>query len=182
MPTAFTHIFIAGATAGTVCPGRRDLRLLLSAVTVSLLPDADVLGLWLGVPYEHFFGHRGFFHSICFALIAGLLCMSVLFRHVWPDKRKWCGYLLVLFCLGASHGLLDAMTDGGLGIALLSPLTDERIFLPVTPIPVAPLGLSAFFSSWGMRVMLWEIALIWVPVGVLHIAAGKMVSRQAQGE
>jgi inner membrane protein len=57
----------------------------------------------------------------------------------------------------ASHGILDTLTDGGLGIALLWPFSNERFFAPWRPIPVAPIGM-AFFSSWGMRVAAAELS------------------------
>ncbi len=33
------------------------------------IPDLDAIGFWLGVPYKSFFGHRGFTHSIAFAVL-----------------------------------------------------------------------------------------------------------------
>ena len=69
-----------------------------------------------------------------------------------------------LAVLGASHGILDAMTDGGLGIALLAPFANTRYFLPWAPIPVAPIGLAAFFSKWGLEIIEWEMVYIWLPV------------------
>jgi inner membrane protein len=65
----------------------------------------------------------------------------------------------------ASHGALDAFTDGGKGLALLWPLSDERFFAPWRPIPVAPLGLGML--SWrGASVALREIVLF-LPLFVL---------------
>jgi len=40
----------------------------------------------------------------------------------------------VLFFVAASHGLLDAMTRGGEGVALLSPFDTTRYFLFWRPI------------------------------------------------
>jgi len=64
---------------------------------------------------------------------------------------------LIFFCV-ASHGLLDALTNGGRGIALLWPFTNARYFAPWRPIPVAPIGLR-FLSSRGLHVALVELAL-----------------------
>jgi inner membrane protein len=65
----------------------------------------------------------------------------------------------------ASHGLLDALTDGGLGAALLWPFSDERFFAPWRPLPVAPIG-SRFWSAGGLAVAATELAwflplLVW---------------------
>jgi inner membrane protein len=42
------------------------------AAAVAVLPDADVLGLRLGVAHGSLFGHRGLTHSLLFAGIAAL--------------------------------------------------------------------------------------------------------------
>ena len=47
-----------------------------------------------------------------------------------------------LFLCTMSHALLDALTDGGLGVAFFSPFSNERYFFPWTPIRV-----SRFFSA-----------------------------------
>ena len=56
----------------------------------------------------------------------------------------------------ASHGLLDTLTDGGLGAALLWPVSEARLFAPVRPLPVAPIGRH-LFSGRGAYVMLVEL-------------------------
>ena len=73
MATIITHGLVAGALS-TVAPG--DLpqaRLAIVLAVLAMLPDIDVLGFSYGIPYEHAFGHRGFTHSIVFALAAGLV-------------------------------------------------------------------------------------------------------------
>ena len=59
--------------------------------------------------------------------------------------------------------VLDAMTDGGLGIAFFSPLSNARYFLPARPLTVSPIGLGSFLSSRGLAVMKSEILWIWLP-------------------
>jgi membrane-bound metal-dependent hydrolase YbcI (DUF457 family) len=58
----------------------------------------------------------------------------------------------------ASHGLLDTLTDGGLGCALFWPVDLTRYFAPWRPIPVAPIGL-AFLSPYGLMVSATELVL-----------------------
>ena len=36
-----------------------------------MLPDADVFGLLVGIPYDSMFGHRGLTHSLLFAAAVG---------------------------------------------------------------------------------------------------------------
>ena len=65
---------------------------------------------------------------------------------------------LLAFAAVGSHGLLDAMTTGGLGAALLWPFTPARYFLPLRPIPVSPIG-AGMLSARGAYVVLAELLL-----------------------
>ena len=66
---------------------------------------------------------------------------------------------LIALVVVSSHGLLDTLTDGGLGCALLWPFSDERFFAPWTPLPVAPIG-RAFLSGEGLRVATVELVVL----------------------
>ena len=170
MPTLLTHTFIAGAACKSFVKEKNPLRYWGIAVFCSNIPDADVFGFNIGISYESFFGHRGFFHSIFFALIVAFLVVLILVREYRLFSEKWWRYVLFFFIIGASHGILDAFTDGGLGIALLSPFTSERFFFPWTPIPVSPIGLRPFIHYGGLQVIVWEILFIWFPlVAVIFI-------------
>jgi flavin-binding protein dodecin len=70
---------------------------------------------------------------------------------------------LYLFLAMASHGLLDALTNGGLGIALFAPLENSRYFFPVTPIQVSPIGIRRFFRGGGLAVLASELPWVWLP-------------------
>ena len=70
----------------------------------------------------------------------------------------------------ASHGFLDAMTDGGLGVAFYSPFNNTRYFLPWTPIRVSPIGVSRFFTGRGLAVIQSELLWIWLPSAFLIIS------------
>jgi inner membrane protein len=121
---------------------------------VSLLPDIDVIGFSLGVHYGDPWGHRGATHSLMFAVaIAGALGLAARALKR-PPLRTWAIATGVL----VSHGLLDTLTTGGLGSALLWPFDLTRYFAPWRPIPVAPIGLS-FFSVSGCFVATTEIVL-----------------------
>ena len=145
------HIAV-GLVGGRWAAGGPSLRAQLGFVALSMLPDADVIAFALGIPYEASFGHRGASHSLCFALLMGLVVGLVarLARGAW--LRLGCLTVLVV----ASHPILDAMTTGGLGVALLWPWSDARIFFDWRPIPVAPIG-PAFFSLKGLQVALAEL-------------------------
>jgi inner membrane protein len=119
---------------------------------LSLIPDADVFGFRLGVHYEDTWGHRGATHSLAFALGVALVALLVAKAARLPALRT----ALITLVVVSSHSLLDTLTDGGLGCALLWPFSDERFFAPWTPLPVAPIG-RAFLSSEGLRVAAVEL-------------------------
>src|SRR5436190_877593 len=134
MPTIITHAAVPLALG--IGLGNRTIppRLLATGVLASMIPDLDVIGFSFGVPYGTALAHRGFTHSIAFAATLGLL--GACFFRRW--QASFARAFAFLFVAMASHGLLDACTNGGSGIALLWPLTDGRYFAPWRVIEVSP--------------------------------------------
>lgn len=175
MPTIMTHAVVAVAAGGVFNGHALPARFWVVAVAAAILPDADVLGyLYLDIPYGHALGHRGFFHSPCFAALFSLVATRVIFPEARMLSRRWWAYVLFFFAVGASHGLMDAMTNGGRGIALLSPVSNQRYFLPWTPIEVSPLGVRGFFNSRGLAVMQSEIMWVWLPAACMLVVGSLM--------
>lgn len=119
-----------------------------------MLPDADVLGFRFGVAYAAPWGHRGATHSIAFCAILAAL-IGTLSRALRLNITRTTAFAAVVLL---SHPLLDTLTDGGLGCALLWPFDNQRYFAPWNPIPVAPIGLR-YFSEAGLAVALSELIL-----------------------
>jgi len=136
--------------------------LTAAACAASVLPDIDSLGFAAGIPYGHPLGHRGLTHSLSFALLAALAATAFARRLGAPPAMAFA----VVFVSAASHGLLDAITTGGLGVAFFSPFSNRRYFFPWRPILVSPIGIVAFFSERGLRVLASELAWIWLPAGL----------------
>ncbi|MEW5851280.1 MAG: metal-dependent hydrolase [Myxococcota bacterium] len=133
---------------------RALLQSMVGWSALSLAPDLDVIAFKLGIPYAAPFGHRGASHAFLTAVLVGPL-VALLLRT--SGARFWNTTLTASAVL-ASHGLLDMLTDGGLGVAWWWPFSSERHFLPVRPIPVAPMGRS-FLSSRGMMVAATELVM-----------------------
>jgi len=164
LPTIISHSVIAVSAGFGFRSGKKSLKFWILSIACSILPDADVIGYrWLYVPTYEFFGHRGFFHSPFFAALISLLIVGTFYRKEVTFSIQWWKFFLYFFILAASHGILDALTNGGNGIALLSPITNERYFFPWTPIEVSPLSIKAFLSQRGLTVLISELAWIWVP-------------------
>jgi inner membrane protein len=184
MPTIFTHAVAASAigrlylSAGSA--GRRPLPRGFWPLTVicAILPDADVVGFDLGLEYGHVLGHRGISHSLVFALAVGAVAAVGLGRGVHRQSRvALFAYFAVVT---ASHGILDAFTDDGLGTAFFAPFLTERYFFPWRPLEVSPIGGHGFFTArqvqGGLRwiEVLWsEIRWVWLPAALIAVIAAR---------
>lgn len=184
MPTILSH-----PAATLVAPWFRGLprRAIVFGAIASILPDLDVIAFAFGIPYASTFGHRGFTHSIVFALVVATIFTALARRtitsgtveelHSRTGVRSLSRATLTfafLFLCAISHPLLDAMTDGGLGIAFFSPFSNHRYFLPWRPIRVSPIGADAFFTARGLVTLASEMAWVWVPFGVAWVIAKVM--------
>ncbi len=170
---------VVGASAATLIHPRSlpsRVRFYLLTLLCPILPDLDVIGFSFGIPYHHPFGHRGFFHSWFFALIIGIAAGILYLRKTQPTPKQIFRITAYFVAISSTHGLLDAMTDGGLGIALFSPFDNQRYFLPIRPIKVSPIGLSGFLSYRGAQVILSEMLWVWTPC--LALAAGAVLIRR----
>ncbi|WP_406682751.1 metal-dependent hydrolase [Seonamhaeicola sp. MEBiC1930] len=156
MASLFAH-GIVGFTLSKVIDNKNLKWLIIAAIFSAIFPDFDVVAFKLGIPYEHPFGHRGFTHSIVFAVFWALFLMFTLGRN---NKIIW---FLVIFLSTASHGVFDAMTSGGKGVGFFIPLNNERFFFPFREIKVSPIGVKKFLSEWGLRVIFSEIKYIFIP-------------------
>jgi inner membrane protein len=156
MASVFGHS-IVGFTLTKVIDNKHTKWLLIAAIFSTILPDFDVVTFRMGIPYSHPLGHRGFTHSILFAILWALILMFTLGRK---SKLIW---FLVIFLSTVSHGVLDAMTSGGKGVGFLMPFNNNRFFFPFREIKVSPLGVSKFFSEWGLQVIFSEIKYIMLP-------------------
>lgn len=160
MPTVISHA-VAGLGIGAAFLGRKASgRILGLGALCAALPDADVIGFPLGIRYGDLLGHRGLSHSFAFAAALAALVTPLARSGSGPGRGKlWT----CLFLATASHGLLDALTDGGLGVALLAPFDKTRYFFPFRPIEVSPIGIGRFFSKRGLTVMGSELLWVWLP-------------------
>jgi len=164
MASAFSHAAAAFAIGKLAPFSSRPAKFWWLSIGCSLLPDADVLGMAFGVPYGDMFGHRGLTHSLVFACFLSVVVVKIWFRAVERGSRPWWQLITYFFLVTASHGILDAMTDGGLGVAFFAPFNNSRYFLPWRPVMVSPIGVGPFFSRYGLDVLLSEVVWIWAPI------------------
>jgi inner membrane protein len=178
MASAFSHA-VAALSIGT-CFYRPQLpkRVWIVGAVCSVVPDLDAIGFRFGIHYGDFWGHRGFTHSLVFAAFLAGVVAVVLFRHGASGIGRFALFAY-LFLATASHGVLDAMTNGGLGVAFFSPLDNRRYFLPWRPILVSPIAVTRFFSPRGYAILRSELLWIWLPA-ILFGSTVLMLRRKSQ--
>ena len=171
MPSLFTHIFVSGALGKISTAEKMPARFWILAAFCSILPDIDIIGYYFfGIRYNSMFGHRGFFHSLAFALLVGGVVVMLAFPALRRFSKNWWFMLVFFFVVTASHGALDSMTDKGMGVGFFIPFDNTRYFMPWRPIYASPMKISRFFSQAGIEVMIAEILWIWIPA-IVFLAA-----------
>jgi len=128
---------------------------------LTVVPDLDTIGFRFGIQYGDLLGHRGLSHSVAFAV-----CVSAALAALARDRRTWV--FAYLFLCAVSHGVLDAFTNGGLGVAFFAPFDDARHFFPWRPIQVSPIGLGRFLSGGALRVLRSELLWVVLPSALLY--------------
>lgn len=169
MASVFSHAVAALGIGACFCEPSTPNRVWIVGALCSVIPDLDVIGFRFGIKYGDFWGHRGFTHSLLFAAFLASLAVIFAFRKGVPGFSRFALWFYLLL-VTASHGFLDAMTDGGLGVAFFSPFNNGRYFFPWRPIRVSPIGVTRFFSDRGLEVVRSELLWIWFPVSLLIFA------------
>jgi inner membrane protein len=169
MPTVLTHAAAAAALTPAFPRSAVPRRLILLASACAMAPDIDVIGFRFGIHYGDLLGHRGLSHSIVFAAALSVVALLAALPSVVGTAHRLILWVY-FFAATASHGVLDAFTDGGLGVALLSPFDATRYFFPFRPIEVSPIG-ARFFSARGVSVLQSEFVWVWLPFIVFAVVA-----------
>lgn len=176
MASAFAHAVVGAALWPLFRSEGAPRHAWLAGAGLAVLPDIDVVGFRYGIAYGDLLGHRGLTHALLVALVGGTLATLVFGRNGNRAPRVVLGAYLVTAM--ASHGVLDAMTTGGLGVAFFAPIDNTRYFFPWRPIAVSPIGIRPFFTSRGIAVLMNEAA--WVGIPSLMVAAAGYYFRRAK--
>ncbi|NNC96198.1 MAG: metal-dependent hydrolase [Chitinophagales bacterium] len=165
MASIFSHALSGYAISSL--NGNISTRLLVAGILATIIPDIDIIAFDFGIAYGDPLGHRGFTHSLLFAVILAVSIKMIFFRSESIISKSSLFTIGFLFVCCASHGLLDAMTNGGKGVGFFIPFDNDRYFLSFRPIQVSPIGASRFFSDWGWKVIKSEVIYIGIPALLL---------------
>ena len=105
-------------------------------------------------------------HSLLFAALISWIVTRFEFPSVSRYSKTWWRLFFILTVGTASHGFLDAITDGGLGVGFLLPFSTDRFFFPVRPLVVSSIGLASILDSSMIKVFVSEIIYIWIPLSI----------------
>lgn len=157
MPMTTTHALVP--LAATLAFANRPVPWKLVAVAAVAAAAPDIDGLFkhfLHLPTSSIYAHRGAAHSLFVALAAGLI--AAVFHRALGVRRLLAG--VVVAASMASHGLLDMMTNAGLPVAYLWPLSSMRFFADWRPIQSGHVGMAHLFADAIVRLRLELFQLI----------------------
>jgi inner membrane protein len=158
MPLSTTHALVPVAAAIAVSRPLAHWRLVAFAAVAAMAPDLDAIANpMFGLQADSIYSHRGFTHSLFIAMGAGILAAII---HRRLRVRPLTAAAVVGGAM-ASHGLLDMMSDTGLPVAILWPLSATRLYAHWRPIHGGELELSRWATQLPPRLEteLWQLIL-----------------------
>ena len=76
-----------------------------------MVPDLDVIAFTLGIPYAHPLGHRGFLHSLLFALLLGACAPLFVAGGPKSNRRLVLAVTTIGIVVVSSHGTCPTPAD-----------------------------------------------------------------------
>jgi inner membrane protein len=138
MPSLLGHAVAGLAITHSFSRARLPRRIWILAPLCAVAPDLDWFVSFLDYHKNHILNHRGVAHSLPGALLIAAAMLLIGFPRDQRRAQVW----LCLTLAALSHGLMDACTAGGVGVALFMPFSDSRWSCLWQPIHVAPLPLG----------------------------------------
>src|SRR5690349_24574382 len=120
MPTVISHS-IVGAGIASFFKGAHRKKIIVAAILLAALPDFDTILMGI-FGRDSIFRHRGFMHSIFFAVVAGMTAAFIFKQKNWIPKNRFWLMALLFFIVIVSHPCLDGFsTAWKYGVAYLAP-------------------------------------------------------------
>ena len=167
MPSLLGHAAAGLALNAAFGDGSAPRRTWALATFCAVAPDVDWFTAFLHLPYHHVLSHRGVTHSLAAAALIAASAMMLGLRPHLRSLRIWCG----MFAAAFSHGLLDACTLGGVGVAAFLPFSSERYVCVWQPINVSPIPLSPGLFTQFLAALWTEAVWIGLPALLLVTVA-----------
>jgi inner membrane protein len=178
---SLTQIVLGAAVAEAVAGKKLGNKALLWGAIAGTIPDLDVFMRFFYHPIDAALVHRGFSHSILFAVLCSPIFAYIVHR-IYKQKFPYKTWLWLFFFGIITHPMLDMFTN--YGTQFLWPLdyriTFNTVFV-VDPLYTLPFGLCVLIilflkstNKWRSRINLFGIYyssayLIWGVVVKLFI-------------
>lgn len=159
MPSLFGHAVAGLAITAAFHRDKLPRRTWALAAFCAVAPDLDWFVSLGNIHRGHVLNHRGAAHS----LFAAACIAAVVFLTCFRKEQRRGAVWLCLTVAAMSHGLLDACTAGGVGVALFMPFSDTRWACIWQPGHVAPLPLNRAHTHFFLSSLLDEARWIGIP-------------------
>ena len=166
MPSILGHALAGLTISAAFTKGRPPRRTWVLATACAVAADLDWFTGFLGLHDGNSLSHRGMSHSLLAAMLIAAAAMLIGFRPHLRSPRHWACMLSAAF----SHGLLDACTFGGTGVAFLEPFSKARFVCVWQPIFVSPIPLSGKLLDWLLFSLGTEVLWIGIPACLVFSA------------
>ena len=81
MASAFSHAIAALSLGTCFYRPQTPKRVWIAGAVFAVIPDLDAIGFRFGIHYSDFWGHRGFTHSLFFAVLLAAVAAATLYRR-----------------------------------------------------------------------------------------------------
>jgi len=169
MSSLFGHALAGLTISAAFAQGRPPRRTWIFAAACAVAPDLDWFTTFLPSADGTSLAHRGMSHSLIAAALLAAAAMLIGFRPHLRNLRHWA----CMLCAAFSHGLLDACTFGGTGVAFLLPFSKARFVCLWQPLFVSPIPLSGKLLDWLLFSLGTE--LVWIGIPAILVFAGPPV-------
>ncbi|MNJ90776.1 hypothetical protein D3C87_84130 [compost metagenome] len=172
---------VLGAAVGEAVAGRKmGAKAALWGAIGGTIPDLDVFLRFFYDPLDAALVHRGFSHSLLFALLAGP-CLAYIFHKLTKERYPFKTWCLLWFLAIVTHPMLDIFTNYGTQFfwPFSLRLTFNSVFVidPLYTIPFMVLLIGALFMkresrrrriwNWSGIIyscvyLLWGVVVKWI--------------------
>ncbi len=174
---SITQIVLGAAVAEAVAGRKMGRRAAFWGAIAGTLPDLDVFLSFFNHPIDSALLHRGFSHSLVFALLMTPVLawlVNKLYRQKYPMKL----WIKLFFLAIVTHPLLDIFTN--YGTEFLWPfsfrITFNSVFV-LDPLYTIPFSICLLIALFMKRDNVWRSRVNWIGIGysTLYLVWGVIV-------
>jgi len=156
---------VLGAAVGEAVGGKKmGIKAAFWGAIAGTIPDLDVFLNGFYHPIEAALVHRGFSHSILFAVLFSPVFAWMLFR-LYKRKYEYKTWILLFFFGIVTHPLLDVFTNYGTSLLWPSPerLSLDSVFV-IDPLYTVPFLICVVVAISMKRTSLWRNRVNWIGI------------------